>query len=166
MPRQLKTCRRVTKDDEFYTRYEDVVRELHKYDLRERKIICPCDTKKSNIYRYLKHCQYNVTCSSTDWRKINYNDYDLVITNPPFSQIREFVQHLEHNKIDFIIVISDVMRYMIQTHRYSPPCLLYLGRDIQKFARPDGTLKHVHCRWVATLPDNYRQNTLINKSEE
>lgn len=34
MPQQLKTCRRKTLDDEFYTMYKDCVRELHKYDLR------------------------------------------------------------------------------------------------------------------------------------
>ena len=37
MPQQLKTCRRKTTDDEFYTMYKDCVRELHKYDLRGKK---------------------------------------------------------------------------------------------------------------------------------
>ena len=36
---QLKTCKRKTLDDEFYTMYRDCVRELHKYDLRNNKII-------------------------------------------------------------------------------------------------------------------------------
>ena len=35
---QLKTCKRKTLDDEFYTMYKDCVRELHKYDLREKKL--------------------------------------------------------------------------------------------------------------------------------
>ena len=51
MAQQIKTCKRKTKDDEFYTMYKDVVRELHKYDLRGKKIICPCDNKESNIYK-------------------------------------------------------------------------------------------------------------------
>ena len=70
MPRQIKTCRRKTLDDEFFTLYKDVVRELHKYD--------------------------------------------LVITNPPFSQVREFIRHLVNQKIDFIIIVSDVLRYSIK----------------------------------------------------
>lgn len=53
MPQQLKTCKRKAQDDEFYTMYRDCVRELHKYDLRGYKIICPCDTKSSNIYIYI-----------------------------------------------------------------------------------------------------------------
>lgn len=67
MPQQIKTCKRVIQDDEFYTMYKDAVRELHKYDLRGRKIICPCDTKDSNIYKYLKDCYYDVKCSSGNW---------------------------------------------------------------------------------------------------
>lgn len=58
------------KDDEFYTMYKDCVRELHKYDLRGKRIICPCDNKESNIYKYLKDCYYDVKCDDKEWRKI------------------------------------------------------------------------------------------------
>lgn len=37
MPQQLKICRRKTLDDELFTMYKDAVRELHKYDLRNKK---------------------------------------------------------------------------------------------------------------------------------
>ena len=107
---QLKTCKRKTFDDEFYTMYKDVVRELHKYDLRGKKIICPCDNKDSNIYKYLKHCYYDVKCDDKEWRNVDYSKYDLVITNPPFSQVREFIRYLVNEKIDFIIIVSDVLR--------------------------------------------------------
>ena len=117
MPQQIKTCVRKTLDDEFYTMYKDCVRELHKYDLRGRKIICPCDTKDSNIYQYLKHCYYNVKCDSKEWRNIDYSKYDLVITNPPFSQVREFIRHLVECKIDFIIIVSDVLRYSLKNNK-------------------------------------------------
>lgn len=117
MPQQIKTCARKTLDDEFYTMYKDCVRELHKYDLRGKKIICPCGTKESNIYQYLKHCYYNVKCDSKEWRNIDYSKYDLVITNPPFSQVREFIRHLVKCKIDFIIIVSDVLRYSIKNNK-------------------------------------------------
>ena len=32
MAQQIKTCKRKTQDDEFYTMYKEAVRELHKYD--------------------------------------------------------------------------------------------------------------------------------------
>ena len=117
MAQQIKTCKRKTKDDEFYTMYKDAVRELHKYDLRNKKIICPCDNKESNIYKYLKDCYYNVKCDDKEWRNIDYSKYDLVITNPPFSQVREFIRHLINQNIDFIIIVSDVLRYSIRNNK-------------------------------------------------
>ena len=77
MTQQIKTCKRKTLDDEFYTMYKDCVRELHKYDLRGKKIICPCDNKNSNIYKYLKDCYYDVKYDDKEWRNIDYSKYDL-----------------------------------------------------------------------------------------
>lgn len=143
MPQQLKTCRRKTLDDEFYTMYKDCVRELHKYDLRGKRIICPCDNKESNIYKYLKDCYYDVKCDDKEWRKIDYSKYDLVITNPPFSQVREFIRHLVDQKIDFIIIVSDVLRYSIDKGKTDFGVKLYKGWDAQKFKRPVDLHKEV-----------------------
>lgn len=146
MPKQLKTCKRKTQDDEFYTLYKDAVRELHKYDFRGKKIICPCDTKESNIYKYLKDCYYDVKCDSKEWRNIDYSKYDIVITNPPFTDAREFIRHLVSQKIDFVIIVSDVLRYSIQNGKVSFGTTIYKGKDAQKFLRPDGSIVPVHCR--------------------
>lgn len=163
---QLKTCKRKTMDDEFFTMYKDCVRELHKYDLRGKKIICPCDNKNSNIYKYLKDCYYNVKYNDKEWRKIDYSKYDLVITNPPFSQVREFIRYLVSCEIDFIIIVSDVLRYSIAKGKVSFGVKLYKGRDAQKFYRPDGSIKAVHCGWISTIPDNWKENNLLcNKGE-
>ena len=133
MPQQIKTCVRKTLDDEFYTMYKDCVRELHKYDLRGRKIICPCDTKDSNIYQYLKHCYYNVKCDSKEWRNIDYSKYDLVITNPPFSQVRELIRHLVECKIDFIIIVSDVLRYSLKNNKLNFNIPIWGGGMLKNF---------------------------------
>lgn len=169
MPQQIKTCRRKTDDDEFYTMYKDVVRELHKYDFRGKKIICPCDTKESNIYKYLKDCYYDVKQSSTDWRKVDYSKYDIVITNPPFSQVREFIRTLADKKIDFVIIVSDVLRYSIKNGKATFGVTLYKGKDAQKFHRPDGSIKPVHCGWIGTIQDDWKENQCIcycNKEEQ
>lgn len=168
MPQQIKTCRRKTDDDEFYTMYKDVVRELHKYDFRGKKIICPCDTKESNIYKYLKDCYYDVKQSSTDWRKVDYSKYDIVITNPPFSQVREFIRTLVDKKIDFVIIVSDVLRYSIKNGKAKFGVTIYKGKDAQKFHRPDGSIKPVHCGWIGTIQDDWKENQCIcccNKEE-
>lgn len=162
MAQQIKTCRRVIQDDEFFTMYKDCVRELHKFDFRGKKIICPCDSKNSNIYKYLKDCYYDVKCDDREWRNVDYSKYDVVVTNPPFSQAREFIRHLIKQKIDFVIIVSDVMRYSIKNKKLDFGIKLYKGWDAQKFTRPDGTVRAVHCGWISTFQDNYGENKLLN----
>ena len=122
MTQQIKTCKRKTKDDEFYTMYKDVVRELHKYD--------------------------------------------LVITNPPFSQVREFIRYLVQIKIDFILIVSDVLRYSIRNNKVDFGVKLYKGWDAQKFYRPDGSIKAIHCGWISTIQDDWLENKLLKEVSE
>lgn len=166
MAQQIKTCKRVVEDDEFYTMMKDCVRELHKYDLRGYKIICPCDTKESNIYQYLKWCYYDVKCDSKDWRKVDYSKYDLVITNPPFKQVREFIRHLVSLNKDFIIITSDVLRYSISKGKTNFNIILYKGKDAQKFHRPDGSIRAVHCGWISTIKDTWNENKNISEDKQ
>ena len=162
MPQQLKTCRRKTTDDEFYTMYKDCVRELHKYDLRGKKIICPCDTRESNIYKYLKDCYYDVKCDCKEWRNIDYSKYDVVITNPPFSQVREFIRHLVDCKMDFILIVSDVLVWSIMKSKADFGVGIYRGKDMHHFQRPDGNISAIHCRWISSFQDTWGENKKIN----
>lgn len=162
MPQQIKTCARKVEDDEFYTMYKDCVRELHKYDFRGKKIICPCDSRESNIYKYLKDCYYDVKCDDKEWRNIDYSKYDVVITNPPFSQVREFIRFLA-GRIDFVIIVSDVLRYSIKNGKVDFGVPLYKGWDAQKFYRPDGSIRPVHCGWISTIPDDWGENKLLKE---
>lgn len=161
MAQELKTVRRKTMDDEFFTMYKDAVRELHKYDLRGKKIICPCDSKESNIYKYLKDCYYNVKQCEKEWRDIDYSKYDLVITNPPFSQVREFIRYLISIKKDFIIIVSDALRWSIKKRKFNLEIDLYSGKDAQKFYRPDGSIKAIHCGWISNIKDDWKENKLL-----
>lgn len=162
MAQEIKTCRRKTEDDDFFTMYKDAVRELHKYDLRGKKIICPCDDKNSNIYKYLKDCYYDVKCDNKEWRDIDYSKYDIVITNPPFKQAREFLRHLIEQRVDFIIIVSDVTRWSIKKGKLILGTTIYKGKDAQKFIRPDGTIKPVHCGWISNIKDDWNENKLLN----
>lgn len=159
---QLKTCKRKTFDDEFYTMYKDCVRELHKYDLRGKRIICPCDNKDSNIYKYLRDCYYDVKCDCCGWQKIDYSKFDIVITNPPFSEVRKFLRHLVDIKKDFIIIVSDVLRYSIKHKKLDLGIPIYKGWDAQKFHRPDGTIKAIHCGWISSFQDTWNENKLLD----
>ena len=165
MPQKIKTCRRKTLDDEFFTMYKDAVRELHKYDLRGKRIICPCDNRDSNIYKYLKDCYYDVKCDDKNWQNIDYSKYDIVITNPPFSQVREFIRFLIRQHIDFIIIVSDVLRYSIKKRKVDFGIELWKGWDAQKFYRPDGTIYPVHCGWIASIPDDWGENKKLKEEK-
>ena len=53
--------------------------------------------------------------------------FDIIITNPPFSQVREFIRYLVNKKIDFIIIVSDVLRYSIAKGKTDFGIALYKG---------------------------------------
>lgn len=43
------------KNDEFYTRYEDIEKEMQHYDLKGMRVYCPCDDFRwSNFVKYFK----------------------------------------------------------------------------------------------------------------
>ena len=105
-------------------------------------------------------------CDDKEWRNIDYSKYDIVITNPPFSQVREFIRYLISIKKDFIIIVSDVLRYSIKENKVNFGINLYKGRDAQKFYRPDGSIKAIHCGWISTVKDDWGENYLIEKKRE
>lgn len=43
---------KVAKNDEFYTLYEDVVKELQNYDFKGKVVYCPCDGESSQFVKY------------------------------------------------------------------------------------------------------------------
>lgn len=167
MANKNSTLNKAKKDnkDEFYTRYEDVSRELVHYadQMRGKRIICPCDWDESldevlvyaseeyvagnslfspgGTVKIIDHAHINshivadiseVKCSfvkflvahaeaydiasiavsgynpetgeGVRFQDIDYSKYDLVITNPPFSQFREFIDVMFDNKLEFLII--------------------------------------------------------------
>lgn len=86
-----------------------------------------------------------------------------MITNPPFSQVREFIRYLVSIKIDFIIIVSDVLRYSIRNGKTDFGIDIYFGKDAQKFIRPDGSIRPVHCGWISNIPDDWGENEIRSK---
>lgn len=120
------------KNDEFYTRYEDIEKELKHYKeyLKGKTVYCPCDDYRwSNFVKYFKDnfstlglkklyasnydigegaykysydgkvetvmkCEGNGDFRSEECTKI-MKSCDIVITNPPFSLFREFINWLQ-----------------------------------------------------------------------
>lgn len=80
------------KNDEFYTTEEhalDFVSNIED-DLNFKKVLLPCDTKESEIYKAVVRRWPNAAITLSDVSKIcfleiEFDDYDYVMTNPPFS---------------------------------------------------------------------------------
>lgn len=146
----LKAAREA-KNDEFYTRLEDVAAEVehHKEAFRGACVYCNCDDpRRSQVWAYFRE-NYNdlglrgliatgyseygfgvfgIYCGDDRpdagmYGRIDAGDYkspaalrflsvaDIVVTNPPFSQMREYVQFLhEHDKRFLIIAPAHVLK--------------------------------------------------------
>lgn len=125
---------RDTYSDEFYTRYEDALKEFNKYDFTGKTVFCPCDGRKSKIPLALKDCKRppDLIISAEKgslffyvWRKDMveevplhhrckgfqdeqleplYITADVIITNPPFSLFSNFIKHLQKRKKAFLVL--------------------------------------------------------------
>ena len=101
------------KKDEFYTLYEDVEKELRHYHqhLKDKVIYCPADTETSAFVQYFKDNKDSIGYKELIYTSNDFRDNeelmvlaDVIITNPPFSLFREFIDLLmKHNK-EFLVI--------------------------------------------------------------
>ena len=73
------------KNDEWYTTMPIVELMYSLLKPTDKDVImCPFDTDKSNFVKYAKNNNLLVMYGMNDWLESDY-EYDLLITNPPFS---------------------------------------------------------------------------------
>ena len=89
------------KSDEWYTPIE-VVRFIETLVDKSKKIICPFDTEKSNFVKIFNNSIHNIT----DFMEKDY-EYDVCITNPPFSLRDKVIRKCLDNKKDLIIIFPE-----------------------------------------------------------
>ena len=140
-------------DDEWYTspKLAKEFIDVHwKYIKKFKKIICPCDTEESYIYRELKSRGCDVDCCVDMWN-CKYENYDLVVTNPPFSMASKWMKWLNDVvKIKFISFCSwSTAVKMIMRGKYINEMYISMSRFNTKtptkehfYNRPEG------CSWV------------------
>lgn len=139
--RNLNVSRYYFRDDEFYTPYEVVERELKNHNLSGLNIYCPFDDESSAFVQYLidrialkdiKSVTYTslnskevvkVTAFTTKRTPISSGDFfgpdvqallrsdefDIIITNPPFSIISQFFTALFETGKKFIILGPNIL---------------------------------------------------------
>lgn len=147
------------KQDEFYTQYSDIKKELihYKKHFKDKVVYCNCDKETSNFVKYFKdnsdelqikeilYSYYDDINQSGDFRSRESLELlikaDIVVTNPPFSLFREFVSLMvEYNKKFLIIGNINCITYkeifsLIKDNKVWLG--VNMGRGISGFIVPD-----------------------------
>lgn len=106
---------KVVKNDEFYTSYEDIEKELiHYKNCFDNKIVyCNCDFDWSNFVKFFNDVKIDWNIKevintgsdfSNDQNLRLLKKADIVVTNPPFSLFREYVATLVKYDKTFLIM--------------------------------------------------------------
>lgn len=113
---------------------------------------------------------YNpATGNGVRFQDIDYSKYDLVITNPPFSQFRELISTFFENDMHFLVIgPQNAITYKDCFERIKNN-EMWLGyhHHLQGFKRPDGTVIPKNdnlprcCCWFTNLDVSYRHDKMI-----
>jgi len=112
------------------------------------------------------------TGKGVKFQDINYLKYDLIITNPPFSQIREFIETIFKNKKNFLIIgpLTAITYKEIFSHIKNDKMWLGYAKQLSGFILKDGTKilsKNPEgsvpraCKWYTNLNVSYRNMEMI-----
>ena len=126
------------KNDEFYTRYDDVKAECENYDFSGQVVYCNCDDyKKSKFFQYfydnfnafglkgLISSAINGNAAKYDGKTMQtfalkngsfdsdetaefLKECDVVVTNPPFSLLRKFIDVIKSSGKKFLFIAPQV----------------------------------------------------------
>ena len=175
------------KDDEFYTLYSDIEKELNNYkDFFKGKIIflnCNDANKKSdNFFRYFKN-NYKIfgikQLLAADYENnflINFDGIketinkidadcfsnemidilrkaDIIITNPPFSKLKDFIEMLVKEDKKFLIVANENCYSATKVFPYVKQRKFWCGYNkIKSFQWNSGEKKFGNICWITNLP--------------
>ena len=181
---------KIRKNDEFYTLIADIERELKHYQkcFTGKSVYCNCDTLSSNFWQYFKQKLVITGLKKPtdkyayafiyDGKSINKSiianngsftdadcirlmqDADIVVTNPPFSKINQYIKLLIDNNKRFLFIGS---KNWITYKAFFPLFMtnqIRLGyNNIKEFKQPDGTIKSFgNICWFTNLPVDKNKN--------
>ncbi len=106
------------------------------------------------------------------FQDVDYSKYDLVITNPPFSQFRDFINTMFKNNMEFLVVgpITAITYKEIFSHIKDNELWLGYAKQLSGFRLADGTIvlsKNPEgsvpraCKWYTNLDVAYRHDRMI-----
>lgn len=116
------------KNDEYYTPYsmvESIVKAFKEELWKDQIIYCPCDAEWSNFPKYFKEHKElgykDIWNTSDDFHTHTdlFEQCDIIITNPPFSIIRDWLDFIaKFNKKVIYVCPPTHAAYAFQAHRY------------------------------------------------
>jgi hypothetical protein len=149
------------RGDEFYTRPEDVARILSPMlgSLAGRRVMCPCDGRESAWVQFLMDHGVAVDWSTGDFDAVDFDAYDVIVTNPPFSRLADFVRKAMASTADFVIVLP----HSAAASEVPVQAMVDRGAEMipgpRQFVRPSGKLRQVGTSVLSTLPTGYERPT-------
>lgn len=93
--------------DEWYTPIE-LVKFCESLVSENKNVICPFDTENSNFVKVFKDCQYGMS----NFLENTY-DYDICITNPPFSLKEKVLEKCLIDNKEFILVLPQTFIFSV-----------------------------------------------------
>jgi hypothetical protein len=106
------------------------------------------------------------------FQDIDYSNYDIVITNPPFSLFRELITIMFENNMNFLIVGPTTAITYKESFKHIKNNEMWLGyaKQLSGFILSDGSLIRSKdkegsvpraCKWFTNLDVKYRHDKLI-----
>ena len=178
---------KAAKNDEYYTRLEDIEKELVYYSpyLKGKKVYCNCDSEASMFWNYFTtnykrlglkgltathynpNSTYRLDYINEQTIKTNvsgdgsYNspvsldilkEADIVITNPPFSLFRDFIDTIKDK--DFIVVgCFNAVTFSNIYPMFKTGGISLGNTTLRYFTTPSGQIESMgNVTWFTTLP--------------
>lgn len=171
---------KMKKDDEFYTLYNDIVDGLRPWlpYLQGKTVLLPCDGK-SKFYQYLTDnfnvLQLNKVISinikgekyvydgeeyisivenGTFQYSIKHEKYDVIITNPPYSIVREFYSYVCEKPFIFLGTVIQLLNKDL-FDAVLDGTLYFSHMKTRWFVRPDSTKQDIsNTCFISNIPSN------------
>ena len=135
------------KDDEFYTRYEDIEKELGGYDWSNKIVGCPADSEESEFINFFKSRAKKVIYWQEIFDEEKYREVDVIVTNPPFSEYTKYLKVLKELNKPFYLVAPKIM---LRKSLIEIPNIRFGKNLISHFKNN----KTAPCCWITNFPED------------
>lgn len=149
-------------NNEYYTPKQTVIDLIEKIKLPKNKIIwCPFDKGDSEFVIEFRKAGYKVIHSHIDNGEDFYTytpneHWDIIISNPPFSNKRLLIERCESFKKDFCLLYGCTIFSQSMGNTLNRCAFWFIQKNV-KFISNTQTPKSFQCCWVTNKPSKLFQ---------